>query len=214
MKNKTTVITTIICILPILLGVLVYDKLPDTIAVHFDSSGTGDGFIPKSIAVFGLPLLFALLNLYSHFRVYSDPQNTNVSVMLRNILQWTFPVTTMIVIPVTLFLAMGMALPIVLIIQSMVGVLVIAVGNYLPKCKKNYTVGIKLPWTLHNDDNWFKTHRFAGFLWMLGGFALLFNAIFDISEYVVISTFALLVIAPFLYSYTLFVKYNKTKIEK
>ncbi len=208
MKNKTTLLTTTICFLPILLGTLVYDSLPNTIAVHFNSSGVGDGFMPKSIAVFGLPVLFAGLNLYSHFRMYSDPKKSNVSSMLRNILQWIVPVTAIIVMPITLFLAMGAALPIVLIIQSMVGVLVIAVGNYLPKCKKNYTVGIKLPWTLNNDDNWFKTHRFAGFLWTLGGFVLLLNAIFDISEYVVISTAVLLIIVPFIYSYTLSLKYN------
>ncbi len=203
MRNKDAVITTIICILPILLGVLVYDTLPATIAVHFDSSGAGDGFMPKSIVVFGLPLLFAALNLYLHFRIATDPKNANISMMLRNIMWWVVPTTAIIIMPITLFLAMGMSLPIVLIVRAMVGVLVIAVGNYFPKCKKNYTIGIRLPWTLSDDDNWYKTHRFAGFLWTIGGFVLLLTAIFSVAGYIVPVTVAFLIILPFIYSYTL-----------
>ncbi len=209
MKNKTTIITTILCILPILLGVLLYDKLPDTIAVHFDARGEGDGFMPKAVAVFGLPLIFAAVNIYSHFRVYSDPMKSNISSMSKKILQWISPITAMVVIPATLFLASGASLPIILIIESIFAILVIAVGNYFPKCKKNYTIGIKTPWTLNSEDNWFQTHRLAGFLWTLGGFLLFLNAIFSISTYIIIFTAISLIIIPYIYSYSLSLKDTK-----
>ena len=51
----------------------------------------------------------------------------------------------------------------------LLGVIFIAVGNYLPKCRQNYTVGIKLPWTLADEGNWDYTHRMAGKLWVVGG---------------------------------------------
>ena len=50
-----------------------------------------------------------------------------------------------------------------------VGMVLIAVGNYLPKARQNYTIGIKLPWTLANEENWNRTHRFAGYLWVVCG---------------------------------------------
>ena len=43
------------------------------------------------------------------------------------------------------------------------------VGNYLPKCRQNYMIGIKLPWTLDNEENWDYTHRMAGKWWIIGG---------------------------------------------
>ena len=49
-------------------------------------------------------------------------------------------------------------------------------GNYMPKLKVNHTVGIRLPWTLQSEDNWHKTHRLAGKLWVLGGLILLLEA--------------------------------------
>ncbi len=210
MKNKTTILTTIVCIIPILLGVLLYEKLPETIAVHFDSSGGENGFLPKSLVVFGLPFLFAALNLFMHFRIYSDPKKSNISPITKSLLQWVAPLTSVIIIPITLFLALGMSLPTLLIVQLMLGVCVLAMGNYFPKCKKNYTVGIRIPWTLNSDDNWFKTHRFSGFLWTICGFILIINAIFSISIYITISAVSLLIILPFIYSFTIYQKSKQT----
>lgn len=51
----------------------------------------------------------------------------------------------------------------------LMGVIFLVTGNYLPKCRQNYTIGIKLPWTLDDEENWNYTHRLAGKLWMIGG---------------------------------------------
>ena len=73
-------------------------------------------------------------------------------------------------------------------------------GNYLPKCKRNYTLGIKLPWTLDNEDNWNKTHRFAGFVWVLGGILFTISAFFSFA-YAMIGIVVLLMVLPPIYSY-------------
>ncbi len=208
MKNKTTVLTTLICLLPILLGIIVYEQLPETIAVHFNSSGVGDNYLPKAVVVFALPVLFCAINAYSHFRLYAEPKNSNIANITKAILQWITPLLSVIVMPITLFISMGVSIPIIIIVQSAVGVIIIAIGNYFPKCKSNYTVGIKLPWTLSSEDNWFKTHRFSGYLWVIGGFVLLLNGIFSLSVYITLITIAVLVILPFVYSYT---SYQKSK---
>ena len=51
----------------------------------------------------------------------------------------------------------------------LLGIVLIVVGNYLPKCRQNYMIGIKLPWTLDNEENWDYTHRMAGKWWIIGG---------------------------------------------
>ena len=56
--------------------------------------------------------------------------------------------------------------------------MLVCIGNYLPKVKRNYFVGIKTPWTLHDEENWNKTHRLWGICYFLLGISLIINAYF------------------------------------
>ena len=77
------------------------------------------------------------------------------------------------------------------------------IGNYMPKIKQNKTLGIKLKWTLNNEENWNATHRFAGKVWFFGGFLIIPCAL--LPESVVFFTSLPLVLglafAPMIYSY-------------
>lgn len=206
MKKKldmNLLITTVICLLPILLSLILYDRLPDQIAIHFDSSGNPDNYFPKAVAAFGLPVLFAVINIYTHFRLNNEPKRQNMSSALKQFSKWTVPVLAIVMIPITLFMAIGAKINIVMISTAVVGVTIIICGNYLPKCKRNYTIGIKLSWTLDSDKNWNKTHRFSGFVWVLGGIAFIISAFFSFI-YFQLAIIALLVIAPFVYSYLMY----------
>ena len=83
-----------------------------------------------------------------------------------------------------------------------VGLVLAIVGNYLPKCKQNYTIGIKIPWTLNSEENWNRTHRFAGRLWVVCGLVLMFSGFFG-GFWIFLGVVLLMVLAPFLYSYVL-----------
>ena len=65
-----------------------------------------------------------------------------------------------------------------------IGVMFIGLGYYMPKLKQNYTIGIKVPWTLNSEENWNMTHRMAGKLYVVAGvisiiIALLNNVLSD-----------------------------------
>ena len=211
MKNKSTILSTIVCLLPMVLSAVLYSRLPEQVAVHFNNSGEADNYLPKAVAAFGLPLLLAAINLYSHFRLNKDPQNENAANSLKSLTKWLVPVISVVAVPITLFVALGASLPILIIVQVLTGLVVVICGNYLPKCKRNYTIGIKLPWTLDNEDNWNKTHRFAGFVWVIGGLGIILNAFLNISWIVSATIIALLVILPFVYSYTFYQKQRAAK---
>lgn len=49
----------------------------------------------------------------------------------------------------------------------------IGMGNYLPRVRQNYTLGIKTPWALDDPDNWRRTHRFGGACFMVVGVSLI-----------------------------------------
>lgn len=198
--NSTLIITTLVCLLPVILSLVLYDRLPAQIAVHFDHTGAPDNYLPKALAVFGLPVLLAAINLLTHFMLDHDPRRKNASATMRLVAKWSIPLISVIVIPVTLFMAMGARIPIVMLVTGLVGVLLVICGNYLPKCKRNYTMGIRLPWTLDSDDNWNKTHRFAGPIWVIGGFLFIATAFFD-TLYAGLGVIAIIVVLPAIYSY-------------
>jgi uncharacterized membrane protein len=85
------------------------------------------------------------------------------------------------------------------------GILFIIIGNYLPKIKQNYFVGIKIPWTLTSVDNWDKTHKFGGKCFMICGLVILLEAFFFWNAPVIIfGTIFLSAVLPIIYSYTIF----------
>lgn len=88
--------------------------------------------------------------------------------MIRLVL-WIIPVTSLIVCCSIYANAVGIAVDIGFVANGIVGLLFILIGNYMPKCKQNYTTGIKVPWTLHSQENWNRTHRLAGWVWIIGG---------------------------------------------
>ena len=78
------------------------------------------------------------------------------------------------------------------------------IGNYMPKTKQSYTMGIRLPWTLHSEENWNRTHRLAGFLWVLGGLYFIVMSFVGWTPAGFLIPLAVMVLVPTVYSYVLY----------
>jgi uncharacterized membrane protein len=207
MKNKKTlVITSLICLLPIIVGALVYKRLPEMIATHFDLNGNPDGWSSRAFAVFGLPAILLAVNLLLPFMLRADPKHENMSGALVNITIWTIPVLSLLCSGLTLGRALGYDVRIERVLPVFMGVLFILIGNYLPKTKQSYTMGIKLPWTLASEENWNRTHRLAGFLWVLGGVFFIVMSFIGWSVPAFVIPLVVMVLVPMVYSYLLYRK--------
>lgn len=206
-NKKLLVLTTIVCLLPIVAGVILYPQLPDQIATHWGFDNEPDGWSGKAFAVFGLPGMMAALNLILPLALAADPKNQNMSPVLLKICLWIMPVVSVLCSAGTLAYALGYEVNIAQFVPALIGVLFIFIGNYLPKTKQSYTMGIKLPWTLNSEENWNRTHRLGGFLWVLGGVAFIVLSIFKWwNLYVFFAILFVMVIVPSVYSYLLYRK--------
>ncbi|NTV78245.1 MAG: DUF1648 domain-containing protein [Clostridiales bacterium] len=211
MKKKISfslVAGSIVCLLPLALSIVVYDRLPEYVPIHWGYSGIPDNFAPKSFAAYGLPFLFLILFFVINLFLQNDPKRANMPKILRIPTCWTVPLLSLITIPMALFIALGVQIPIVYILQLVTSLIILIMGNYLPKCKPNYTLGIRLPWTLYSEDNWNKTHRFAGYVWSILGLILLLMNLFSFYSYSFL-IYLLLVLLPGIYSFLYFKKNNK-----
>lgn len=216
MKNKDhsalIFITSIVCLLPIILSFVLYNELPEQISIQWDSTGNPTNIIPKALAAFGLPFLFLAVNIISKIYLYNDPKRSaNLPKAMQVVSVWTPPLLSVVLIPLTLFIAMGVNIPITMLAPILVGIVFIICGNYMPKTRQNYTVGIKFPWTLHSADNWNKTHRIAGYLWIISGIVLIVVGFMvgDASLLgipLILYIIALLLIVPLFYSWSLYKK--------
>lgn len=166
---KSMLLPLVLSLLPMTFGLALYDQLPAQIPSHWQFDGTVDGYMPKVAMVFGMPLFLAAMTGFVAFMLTHDPKKANQAQALKALSLWIGPVLSLLLIPLSLLTALGYALPIVTIVTTFVGVLFIILGNFLPKTKQNYTMGIRLPWTLNSTENWNRTHRFAGKVWVLGG---------------------------------------------
>lgn len=173
-KYRTTIIiTTIITLLPILFGLIVWNRLPEQIATHWGADGQADGYSGKAFAVFGMPCILTVLQLFVSFITLNDPKRRNIHKKPLALALWIIPVMSVIVNGITYAAALGMEIEVGIIVSILVGILLIALGNYMPKLQQNYTIGIRVPWTLNSTENWNRTHRLGGKTFILGGFLLI-----------------------------------------
>jgi uncharacterized membrane protein len=87
------------------------------------------------------------------------------------------------------------------------GLLFALIGSNMYNIKPNYFAGIRLPWTLESEDNWRRTHRFAGKLWFFGGLCIALIAFVftgDPALYASAAITAAVVIIPIIYSYSIY----------
>lgn len=207
MKNKKMLIwTTLVCLIPILVGAAVYSRLPETMATHWNLSGEPDGWSSRPFAVFGLPGILLAVNLFLPFALKADPKHENMSDKLVLISLWTIPLVSLLCCGMTLARGLGYAVRVERWVPIFMGVLFILIGNYLPKTKQSYTMGIRLPWTLHSEENWNRTHRLAGFLWVLSGVAFIVMSFVGWSMAAFFIILAVMVAVPTAYSYVLYRK--------
>ena len=202
-KNlKTLIITSIVLLLPILAGLLLWNRLPEQMPTHWNAAGEVDGWSSKPFAVFGLPLILLAAQWLCVLATTTDPKRQNHSEKIYHLVFWIMPVLSIVLHAVTYLTVLGVGVRMEMVMPIFMGLLFVIIGNYLPKCKQSYTIGIKIPWTLNNEENWNKTHRLAGWVWVIGGFAIMLTGFFGgFVAFFVITL--VMVLVPTIYSYLL-----------
>ena len=202
-KNlKTLIITSVVILLPILAGVILWNQLPDPMPSHWNASGEIDGWSSKPFAIFGLPLIMLAAQWLCMLGTAADPKKNNHPEKIMHLVLWIIPVLSVVMHTFVYLIALGYGVSMEVVMPVLIGVIFTIIGNYLPKCKQNYTIGIKIPWTLNNEENWNKTHRFAGWLWTACGLLVILTGFIG-GFWLFMIVVLLMVFAPIIYSYLL-----------
>ena len=195
----------IFSILPLLMVLAVYNKLPELVPLQWNLEGVSRyGKKWELFPLAGLNLLFGILMpLFAKI----DPKRKNYERFQKTydwFILWLLGFMTVLM---GLTLAETMhpgVMNIPKVVCCMVAVLFIFIGNMMPKVKQNYFTGVKTPWALSNDVVWNKTQRLGGKAFFFGGILMLI-AIFavgqDILKWIVIAITAFICLVPTVMSY-------------
>ena len=105
MKWKTLIITSVVCLLPVFLGLALWERLPETMAIHFNMHNQPDGFAPKGFVVFGLPCLMMGLQCFCCFVNDINAYKHGERKKFEAVTKWIIPALSVIMQCVTLFSA-------------------------------------------------------------------------------------------------------------
>lgn len=196
------IVSSIVALLPMLFGIIVWDTLPDQMATHWGPAMTPDGFGSVGFVVFGIPSVLLAIHLLCIFiSSFDKRQEQNKKIV--NLTFFMIPVLSLYINGIVYGMAYGLPFDMSALIAILLGVMFIAIGNLMPKATQNTTFGIKVRWTLANKENWSKTHRFGGRIAFIGGFVILLTVFLPspISFFVAIALTVVIALAPLFYSY-------------
>lgn len=173
MSTRTTTIVVLLMIVgATLAGLLLWNRLPDQMASHWNINDQVDGYMPRLWGVFLLPLI--TLGMFVLFLVVPavDPLKANIAqfrqafnlflVLMVTFMIYLYGLTLAWNLGYTGFRMSGAMLP-------AIGLLFIFIGFMMRQAKRNFFIGIRTPWTLSSDTVWKETHRIGAVLFMISG---------------------------------------------
>lgn len=206
-KHEWLPITAILTSL--IVSAVLYPNLPDPMPIHWGAGGQPDNFGSRLTGAFMAPLLSGGVYLLMLVLPRIDPRQNNIRRfgdtyrLIRS--------GTVIFLVFVHFLSLnavmraGMTLNTTLMIAA-VGLFLALIGNYLPRTRSNWFLGVRTPWTLSSERVWKKTHRLAGRLFVTGGILLAVAGFFLPGSVVwmILGLVVVLALVPVAYSYFLF----------
>ncbi len=204
-------LSSLLILLPCLFGIALWNELPEQIAIHWGISGQADGFGSAAFSVFVPPLILLGLHWLCILITNLDNKHRDQNKKVLSLVLWICPILSLYVSGMIYAFAFGWNWNMLAGICILLALMFIVIGNYMPKCKQNTTIGIKVVWTLHSEENWTKTHRFAGKVWVIGGAAVLLAGFLPetVAQIVLPTIVFALVAIPVLYSYLYYRKQCK-----
>lgn len=190
LKNKKALILSSLAILlPIPVALLLRERLAERMAMN--------GF------VWGIPVIMLAVHWLCILFTALDKGNKNRNQKPLALVLWIIPVISNLSVCGSYALVLGVEFSPVAWTMVPMGLLFVFIGNYMPKIRMNATMGIKIRWTYSSEANWNATHRFAGKVWVAGGFVMMLAAllphIWAVS--VMLGLILVLCLVPMVYSY-------------
>jgi uncharacterized membrane protein len=183
----------------------VYARLPNRIPSHWNLQGEVDGWMEKPLGPLMQPLIATAMLGVLWLLPRIDPRRANVERFAedRRLLINLIILFMAVVQVATLGHALGWPVQVDRVIMASVGLLFVGLGNYLPRIRSNWFMGIRTPWTMDNERVWRATHRVGGRTFVGAGLVMALAALLPdpARAWTTGAAIAVAVVVPLVYSY-------------
>ena len=195
------IVSAAVILMQTVIGVLLWARLPEQVATHFDMHNQPNGWSSRAFVVFGMPLaLLALQGICALASCTPRLSNVRMTAKLWRLALSIIPAAAVLTMTLTYGHALGAAFDVGRIVYVFVGVIFAVTGNYMPKMRRNALCGIRIPWTLGSEENWNRTHRFAAPVWVTGGLLMILCGLIGLSPWLMVGTIVAVIALPVAYS--------------
>ena len=208
--RKLQMLSVALVALSFVTAYLAYPLMPERVASHWNFEGNVDGYMPRDMGVYFMPLLGAAMLALLYFLPSIDPKKENYKMfqgeydeMVAMIIAFLYYIYLL-----TLAFNMGYQFNLLQFLAPAFGALFIYVGVVLAKAKQNWFVGIRTPWTMSSEAVWNKTHALGAKLFKAAGAVALLGVILPQMFVAAIAVVLAAAVATFVYSY---LEYRKEK---
>ena len=181
MKTKNMLIVNLgLVALAVLVGLLVYSRLPGEVASHWDIEGNVNGYMSRFWGVFLMPIVIAAFTLLLWGLPEIDPLKGNIDKFRADYNNFivVMGIYFFFIHILTLLVNLGIVLDLNRFVIPAMGLFVFFLGGLLGKARRNWFVGIRTPWTLSSEQVWDKTHHLGGILFKITGVVILLGVFF------------------------------------
>lgn len=175
-------ITSAVVLCPMLIGILLWNQLPDEIAVRFSSNNEALSYSSKGFAVFGIPIMLFVCHFFSMVPMIIDPKNNQIPRKLAMLLIWCVPVISLPLCGGMLLYSLGIPIDLTLIVELVLGIVFLMIGTYLLKCRLNDTAAAKTLGTIESQDVSYRIQRFVGWWYVIMGICIFVNCFLQNKE--------------------------------
>ena len=155
----------------VLVTLIVWHGLPERIPTHWNARGEVNGYSSRPLGAFLVPSIALVIWLLLPLLRKLDPRNANYERFDETFfLIVNFMILFMALMHgLMLGAALGWGVDMSRATLALIGFLFIVLGNFLPRIRSNWWMGVRTPWTLENERVWKETHRLAGWTFVAGG---------------------------------------------
>jgi uncharacterized membrane protein len=204
--GRTIVASWALAVASFVLAGALYSRLPDPVPTHWNLAGEADGFSPKPLGPFIIPLFLLVTCVVLPVLPRISPKDFGMERfrsafdrIALAIVSFLFALDLLV-----LRVALGARISMGRAVFTIVGALFVVLGNFMGKLTKNFFVGVRTPWTLASEEVWLRTHRLAGKIFVLAGIAVVATALLGVSAVVQLVILGLAAVIPVAYSYVIY----------
>ena len=187
------VITSAVVLCPMLVGILLWNRLPDEMAVRFGSNNEVLSYSSKGFVIFGIPIMLFVCHFFCMLPMIIDPKDTKISRKLVLLIIWITPIISLPTCSGLLLYSLGIAINFAFIINLILGISFLMIGNYLPKGRISNSDAAKTRGALENEDVRYRIQRFLGWCYVLVGICFFVNCFLQ-SKTILISVTVLIIL--------------------